>query len=212
MTNRLFGCGNFISAIAKVDFWNKAFQRHRFYLQNPEAKNTFNVAMLTHHRNITNWSLTHALWFACVIGGDLWSLVAGALYWLIYVIYIGDLKTEWRSILIIAGTGFGIDILLSTAGLITFNSTLAIPLWMLVLWSAFATLFHHGLEWLITKPVLALALGIISGPLAYFAGATLSMSNIHVSSPVFIAIYAILWCLYMPLFLKISHRLGTSHS
>jgi len=164
------------------------------------------------NRNIANWILTQALWFICVLGGDLYAAVAGICYWFIYVTYIGNLQREWPSIIIIVSSGFIIDTLLSSFGLIQFNTNMLIPLWLLVMWSGFATLFHHGLGWLLAKPVLAAVLGAITGPLAYFAGATLSMSQINVPLTVFISVYAVLWSLYIPIFLFISSKLNRSES
>lgn len=157
-------------------------------------------------RNITNGLLTQGLWFACVLGGNRWALLAGVCYWLVYVLYIGNLKQEWRSILIIACTGFIIDLLLTRIGLLEFHSDFWFPFWLLVLWSGFATLFHHGLTWLDQKVFLGALLGAIAGPGAYFAGASLTNSNIYVSLPLFFSAYALLWAIYIPVFLLISRR------
>jgi hypothetical protein len=164
------------------------------------------------NRNIANWILTQALWFICVLGGDLYAVVAGICYWFFYVTHIGNVQREWPSLVIIVSSGFIIDILLSSFGVINFNTNMFMPLWLLVIWSGFATLFHHGLGWLLAKPVLAAVLGAITGPLAYFAGAALSVSQINVSPTVFICIYAVLWSLYMPIFLFISSRFNRSES
>jgi hypothetical protein len=47
------------------------------------------------------------------------------------------------------------------------------PYWMLGLWLAFATTFHHSLRWIMQRPVFAILAGAIGGPLAYLAGARL---------------------------------------
>jgi len=68
----------------------------------------------TRYLNISNWILVQILWFACVIGGTRWALAVSTCYWISYFHYIGNLQKEWRSIMIIAGIGFGMDMLLSS--------------------------------------------------------------------------------------------------
>jgi apolipoprotein D and lipocalin family protein len=47
------------------------------------------------------------------------------------------------------------------------------PYWMLSLWAAFATTLNHSLRWIVHRPLVAILLGAIGGPLAYLAGAKL---------------------------------------
>jgi len=165
----------------------------------------------TRYLNISNWILVQILWFACVIGGTRWALAVSTCYWISYFHYIGNLQKEWRSIMIIAGIGFGMDMLLSSIGIIEFNHTEIVPLWLMMLWLGFATLFHHGLEWLISKPFIAAALGAVTGPTTYLIGIHLSKSSLNTSLPLFISLYALLWALYIPWFLLIADN-SKSHS
>ena len=47
------------------------------------------------------------------------------------------------------------------------------PYWILAMWALFATTLNASLGWLHGRPALAGALGMLSGPLAYWAGARL---------------------------------------
>jgi hypothetical protein len=77
---------------------------------------------------------------------------------------------------------------------------------MVALWVLFATTFNASLRWLRGRPLLAMALGAVGGPLAYLAGAQLgAISFPELASG--LAVQAAGWTLLMPLLMRIADRL-----
>lgn len=162
--------------------------------------------MIPHYRSLTNLMANQVLWFAGIIGGDDWAIGLGVAYAFFYIRFIGNLHKEWHSVVLIAVIGFVTDLLLSYAGVIHFSSDLSWPAWLLVLWISFATLMHHGLEWLQGRLALSMLAGAILGPLSYYTGAQLGDSDIVISLHIFISVYACIWAIFMPLFLIVAKR------
>ena len=52
-----------------------------------------------------------------------------------------------------------------------------LPIWFLVLWPAFSTLFVDVLSFLKNRPVVAFILGSLFAPLAYYSGIPLGIAN-----------------------------------
>lgn len=43
------------------------------------------------------------------------------------------------------------------------------PAWIIAIWVAFAMTLQHSLQWVLSRPALAVAFGVIGGPLAYWS-------------------------------------------
>jgi hypothetical protein len=81
------------------------------------------------------------------------------------------------------------------------------PLWILGLWACFSMTLGGPLRALGTRPILAVVLGGIGGPLAY-AGAARGWDALVVHAPAWqaFAVLAIGWALAMPLLATLTHR------
>ena len=51
------------------------------------------------------------------------------------------------------------------------------PVWIIALWALFATTLNVSLRWLKKRPVIAMIVGAIAGPLAYIGGVKLGAVN-----------------------------------
>lgn len=78
------------------------------------------------------------------------------------------------------------------------------PFWLWALWPLFATTLHHCLAWLWSHRALAVACGIIGGPMSYLSGAALAGVNIQ---PWAIAVEAMVWAIICS---GVAWRLGGS--
>ncbi len=116
-----------------------------------------------------------------------------------------DWKPELRLVLWALGIGFVVETLLLQLGITTFASADTgpnlPPTWMLTLWMAFATVLNISFGWLKPRLGFAAALGILGGPLSYFAGARLGAMAI--SHPVWphLLVIGLLWAIAFPLLL-----------
>lgn len=125
-----------------------------------------------------------------MIGGNLWAIAIVPLFFMWHWL---QLKSN-EIMLIAAFTLLGAlnDSLLLNLGLLSFpeHSSALIPVWLILLWSAFAATLLHSMTWLMRKPVLAILLGAVGGPWSYYAGSLLN--SLSLSYPVLIII-ALVW-------------------
>lgn len=155
---------------------------------------------------IQNIILFQLGWFACVMGG------ASAYPWLGSVVVIGILALhllqasvashELKLILYVAIIGTAWDSLLTTSGLMQFQTGIFIdgvaPHWLIAMWALFATTLNVSMRWLRQRVLLSSLLGLIGGPVAYYAGHKLGA--VEFSDPVLTLVFiAIGWSFIMPL-------------
>ncbi len=152
-------------------------------------------------------------WFACVLGaahawpwaGVLVVAVVVALHLMLAAYPLAEFKLVVAALVI----GAVWEGLLLNLGLVRFTSGMLLahvpPLWMLALWAAFATTLNVSLGWLKHRPLLAGALGALSGPLSYWAGARLGA--LELGMPVAaLAALALGWGLITPLLLRLARH------
>ena len=125
-------------------------------------------------------------WLMCVFGEVLYQsflpgLIAGVIF--LFLVFVNS-KNKKRSIYIIfliSIIGYLFDSALVNLRIYEFNTSLKIgllPIWMLVLWPSFATLFDEILAFLSNYKLVALVLSGSLGPLTYYAGYPLGLINI----------------------------------
>lgn len=83
-----------------------------------------------------------------------------------------------------------------------------LPLWMLALWLAFATTLNVSMRWLQHKYGLALILGAVFGPLAYFGAQ--SLGAIQLPSIYSLVWFGLEWATLLPLMLWLRYRFNQS--
>ncbi len=120
-----------------------------------------------------------ATWFAALWGGSegfIWpGLLAGLLTLVIHINFTEQIKRTLKRLLLATVIGVVIDSLFLFSGVITFTPVaywpaFLPPLWMIILWPTFASLFDDIMLWLLAHRWLAIAAGAIAGPLAYLGG------------------------------------------
>ena len=165
---------------------------------------------------VVNVCLYQMGWFSCVLGAAWrfpWLGMSIALclvcchFWL-----AADRATQFKLALTATGIGLLIDSVQLWSGSFVFPQGSIVewlpPPWMAVLWMQFATTMRYSMIWLSKRYALGAILGLLGGPLAFFAGEQLGA--IQFLSPR-IANYAILGCLWavsVPLLVYVSDRLG----
>lgn len=161
--------------------------------------------------SLRNFMLFQIGWFACILGAAHdHTLLGGVLAAGCLVLHLLTTTGRKEEILLMAkGAVIGavIDSALLHLELIAFKApgpvVLISPPWMLLLWMLLMTTINHSMAWLKSRPWLACALGAISGPFCYFAGARLGAATIP--SPVeFALIMAAIWAVVMPLLFRLA--------
>lgn len=123
---------------------------------------------------------------------------------------IDDIKI--MALLFVMGTA--IDSLLTMMGLFNFSqqqtliSVLPIPIWLSLLWAAFAGTIYHSLTVFHHRYILAAVAGAIFAPLSYIAGANLGAVSLGKTWLVSYVVIAVVWAGVFPLSFYLSQQLA----
>lgn len=118
---------------------------------------------------------------------------------------------EVRLLLAAGFVGFVVESLLMAAGLTRYAAPWPVaglpPVWIVLLWLAFATLINVSLTWLKSRLALAAVLGLIAAPLSYLGGAKLGAMSL--TEPLWLTLAAIgaAWAIAFPLLLELARRM-----
>jgi len=164
---------------------------------------------------IINILLYQLGWFSCLLGAAWGYPLKGAFFALllivVHLVLAESRKSELYLMLCACLLGITIDTAQQAAGVFTFKTDPAwpiwLPLWIFVIWAQFATLLRYALNWLSGRYLLAAFFGLIGGPLAYWGGARLGAAQMGEHLFASIASLALIWALVMPGLMWISTRL-----
>lgn len=153
-------------------------------------------------------------WFACVLGAaNELPLLGPAVVAGVVALHLSrsSRPTQEFALVLIAGIlGAVWDSALVASGWIAYPSGNLIsgvaPYWIVAMWMLFATTLNVSLRWLHDRIALAVIVGGISGPLAFYAGAQLGGVTFLDQRTGLIAL-AIGWAVMLPLLSDIAARL-----
>lgn len=133
-------------------------------------------------------------WFALIY----WQYPAIVPVFLLWCIAFWWLtKPEQVAVVVVTILGVLLDYLLVQLGVFQFADSSAIPSWMLMLWACFALVSVKVFAHWFTPWYLALAVGAIGGPLAYWGGAKLGGQLLYADLTQLLIILAPIWGLLM---------------
>lgn len=146
-------------------------------------------------------------WFACVLGGSTVALVAVPLLLLAHYLCCARDPRRWLALLVCAGVGILVDILLTGLGLFHFEpSGLWIPLWLGALWLMFASTLDAALGWLRGHWLAAAALAAVGGPLSYWAGVQFGAARFGWPTELALGLLVLTWGALFPALLWLHAR------
>lgn len=124
------------------------------------------------------------VWLVAVLGAGaghwLRALLAGAVFAVAQLSFSRVRGADLKLVAVALVLGVLLDGLLSRSTWLQYATPApalpqgGAPLWILVLWVAFALTLNHSLRWLTRHAGWAIGLGLIGGPLAYLGAARLS--------------------------------------
>lgn len=152
-------------------------------------------------------------WFACVLGGAYGQPWAGtALALTIAVVHLASSArpgNEARLLAIATAIGAAWDSALVALGWVSYSAGTLLPgtapVWIVAMWTLFATTLNVSLNWLKNRHALAALFGAAGGPLAYYGGMKLGA----VSFPdlgIAMAALALGWAVIMPALMWLGQR------
>ncbi|MBI1424993.1 MAG: DUF2878 family protein [Gammaproteobacteria bacterium] len=164
-------------------------------------------------RKISNFVLFQIGWFACVLSGAAMQPLMGvAIAAAIIGWHVWRAQQPAKEIyLILAAMLVGAlwDSLLVWQTWLDYPAGILLPhtapYWIIIMWALFASTLNLSLRWLKSHLLLAVILGAIAGPLAYYAGARLGAVDFVQPTSAFIAL-ALGWAVFTPLLVILSKR------
>ena len=148
-------------------------------------------------------------WLMCVFGEIFYKsfspgLTCGLIFLFLVFINTQNKRKFIFIVFSISLVGYLFDSILVYLKIYNFESSLYfgwLPIWMLVLWPSFATLFDEVFVFLSKYKLIALSLSAVLGPLTYYSGSPLGLIYINQISLFFI-LMATFWAFLMLLYLN----------
>ena len=150
--------------------------------------------------------LINFIWFQCIWGlaiftqYQFWWAIAGLLVGFFLVCRQPRLDATCMVIIVVVGTA--VDSILTLTGIFAFSGpvyAVPIPLWLIGLWAGFSLTLGHSLNYLQGRPGLSALLGVIFGPLSYWAGARFGAVDFPNSVVFTLIVLALIWGVLFPL-------------
>ncbi|MDG1752333.1 MAG: DUF2878 domain-containing protein [Thalassotalea sp.] len=140
-------------------------------------------------------------WLGLVLIGN--TAIPFVLLWLLVHIYKSKQRiAELKLIISVTIIGVCLDSVLVALGVFIFSESYMLPIWLIVLWSAFSGTIAHSLNFLTTNKKLQFIVGFIFPPFSYLAGASLSKVELGYKAITTYFILAPLWgCLFIVIYL-----------
>lgn len=164
-------------------------------------------------RQLANFAVFEAAWFACILGvahgQPAWgtAAVVAAIAW--HVAISARPATELSLVAILGAIGLVAESLVVAQGNVAYPAGQPVawlaPYWMVALWCELAIALNVTLRWLKRRPLLALVLGGVAGPLSFLGGVRLGGAR-FVDEPAALMTLAGMWALLLPLAMWISDR------
>lgn len=156
-------------------------------------------------RNVINFVLFQAGWFACVLYPGLAAVGVVVLLVGFHLVFISQARMSELQFIgagvvlggLLDGLWFNTGVL--DNGVSGFQLT---PVWILGLWAAFTTTLSHSLSWIGARPWLPFVCAPVAGPFAYWSASKLGaveMPDLTLS----LAALALGWLVVFPLLLYI---------
>lgn len=147
-------------------------------------------------------------WLFCVFGELLYDsffpgLFSGFVFIIICFFNTHNRKKFLITVLSISLIGYVFDSIIIFFDIYKFQTSLyfgLLPIWMLVLWPSFASLFDEVFVFLAKYKILAIILGSILGPITYFSGEPLGLITIN-KIYLFFILMSIFWAALMTIYL-----------
>ena len=165
---------------------------------------------------LANAGLYEAGWFAVVLGiawGSPWiGSALGIVTILAHLAIVTDRRIELQRIAAAVFIGVVVETINSKFGIYEviganqLNTTFA-P-WLLVIWAGLATAFYRSLRWLSGRYLLAIPIGALAGPIAFWAGERLG-AIVMTREPELLGLLALQWAIALPLLTWTSDRIAS---
>jgi hypothetical protein len=154
-------------------------------------------------RNVLNFLLFQAGWFACVFYPGLIGAGIVVVFLVLHFVLVSQHRiTELQFIGLGTVAGAVLDGIWFNTGILEAGTgeVLLTPPWLVAIWAIFMTTLSHSLGWIGRKPWLPFVLAPIAGPFAYWSASQLGAVELPELVPSLIAL-GFGWLVIFPLLL-----------
>ncbi|MCW8108601.1 DUF2878 domain-containing protein [Alteromonas ponticola] len=138
------------------------------------------------------------------------------IYWILALFFLHFLITKTKktdTVVMVLGVLVGcvIDNILAVTNVFVFSQQYSvglIPLWLVVLWAAFALSIYHSLSIWLKSRVIQMGVGAIAGPVSYFAGHHFDAVQFSYSPLTTFVILGIIWAFLLPVLIELVNFLN----
>ena len=156
---------------------------------------------------LTGYQIT---WLACVFGEKIFNssligIYVGVIYLILYIYFCKNRVKFFKISFLISIPGYFFDSLMvfySIYEFKTFYTFGTLPLWMIILWLSFSTLFDEVLIFFKKFKYLGIILSSILGPFTYYLGVSINVLSIN-NFILFYSLMTIFWFFLMIYYLEI---------
>ena len=151
-------------------------------------------------RNVLNFLLFQAGWFACVLFPNLVGAGLVVVFLVLHFALVSqNRKVELQFIGLGTVVGSVLDGIWFRTGILDDGSgnVLLTPPWLVAIWAIFMTTLSHSLDWISKKPWLPFLLAPVAGPFAYWSAGQLGAVELPALMPSLLAL-AVGWLVIFP--------------
>lgn len=142
---------------------------------------------------ITNIVGFQVAWFSAALLRDqaLWLMIP---LLALHFYFSPSKRSDLKLVMYLLPLGLLAEALLLLTGIVSYNSALMLPIWMVLIWVHLIVSCNHSLKWLQTSPaILVGVLGGVAGSSSYIAAGKLGAMQIAAPEITNIAIIGVLW-------------------
>lgn len=114
-------------------------------------------------------------------------------------------SSDLRNLIFISSIGICADYFLTAIGILNFNTTTFIPLWLILLWCHFSLTLSHSMLWLSKLALIARILfGAFFGTLSYYTATQLNDAQLHQNLILSLFSLAVIWGVLLPVYISMA--------
>lgn len=145
-----------------------------------------------------------AVWFGAILFKDQAVLLLCSSL-LAHFLLTPTRKSDAFNLISIALLGSVADFLLASLGILVFEETLFIPVWLILLWAHFSVTLNHSMGWLDNIPnYVRILFGAIFGTLSYYTGSQMGAVVLHTNLLLSLFSLSVIWGSLLPVYTVIA--------
>ena len=154
--------------------------------------------------SMVNFIIFQIAWFTAALLRDD-SIIVLVLLLIVHGLFSPSKNADLCTVLLLLPVGMVSEMLMISTGLLSYQSELALPIWMILLWIHLCLSVNHSLVWMKKTPVIwQSVLAALAGTGSYAAASGFGAINWHNSQVISLLVIALIWAIQLPLMMKLT--------